>query len=167
LAHAERFGLLNSAPKRILDLGSGCGYFPFICRSFGHEVFCVDQPGIDIFDDVMDLLGLNRVDLTIRPKTPLGLPWRDIDLVTGLMVKFDAIDDRTRFGRSEWSYLIADLAGYLRGSARIYFELNHLPVCPDIEADNREFFLGKGAKVTGPGLREILIADVEPFRPHA
>src|SRR6478735_5135628 len=40
-----RLQLHTSPPKRILDLGTGPGYFIYVCRYLGHEVLGLERPG--------------------------------------------------------------------------------------------------------------------------
>jgi hypothetical protein len=121
---------------------------------------------MEVFDDMMALMGLDRIDMSIRPMVPLDLPWRDLDFVTGLMVKFDAIGENTRYGPDEWHFLISDLSRYLTPVAGLYFEFNKLPLCPEIEAANIAAFKRRGALVRGPGLVDVTISNVSEFLSH-
>ena len=111
MAHADKLGVLDaSSPLKVLDLGCGSGFFPYICKQYGQEVVCLDIGGSDVFDDMLAFFGVTRLDKRIEPMTPLDLPWSGFDLVTGLMVKFDAIGEDNRFGPNEWRFILRDLA---------------------------------------------------------
>lgn len=148
IANAQRLNLIGGPKRRILDLGSGCGFFPFICRQYGHHVECVDMGGIDIFDDMMEVFGLSRLNRTIKPMQPIDLPWSDFDLVTGLMIKFDQISETSRFGPMEWAFFYQDCAtNYLKPHGSIFLEFNKLPDLPETEAENAQAFSSWGAEI--------------------
>ncbi|MCI0607233.1 hypothetical protein L0156_29985 [bacterium] len=42
VSHARILGLHRASPKRVLDLGAGCGYFAYVCNYYGHEATGVD-----------------------------------------------------------------------------------------------------------------------------
>ena len=91
---AFKFGV-NSAPHlRILDLGTGPGYWPLTCRHFGHD--CV---GIDIeepiFGDLAKAVGVERHVCRVTPS--LDIPMLDgrYDLITGFQIAFDNTYVRT------------------------------------------------------------------------
>lgn len=154
---ARRLGLLAGGPaRRILDLGSGCGFFPHVCRAFGHETFCIDRPGTALFDDFMKLFGLDRLDRTIIPFVALDLPWNRFDLVTGLMVSFDRIGHADRYGPEQWRFLLADIAAnILAPGGRVYLLLNEEPRREEVTSANVAAFRRWGATVGGPGSTEV------------
>src|SRR4051812_17945261 len=45
-------GLDRSKPLKILDIGTGTGYFPYICRYFGHEVVSLDLDVVPMYNDL-------------------------------------------------------------------------------------------------------------------
>src|SRR5688572_16974200 len=46
--------------KAILDLGTGAGYFPFICNYYGHRAEALDVPDNDMYNQVIKDLGIKR-----------------------------------------------------------------------------------------------------------
>jgi len=161
VAQADRLGLLDGPPQKILDLGSGCGFFAYICGLYGHEVHCLDLPGIDIFADIMELFGLSRTEQAIKPMIRIDLPESGFDMVTGLMVKFDAIGEDDRFGPREWKFFLSDMIdNFLIPRGRIFLEFNKLPDLPLVEAANLEAFQLWGAEITGPDLGSVYLRDI-------
>ena len=47
---AAFMGLDRASPLRILDIGTGPGYFPFICRKLGHKCLALDKPGYPFYE---------------------------------------------------------------------------------------------------------------------
>jgi hypothetical protein len=53
-------GLHQSPPKKILDLGSGTGYFLKMASSFGHNVFGLDRPQVELYDKTCAIFEIPR-----------------------------------------------------------------------------------------------------------
>src|SRR5881227_3565063 len=47
--------LHRSAPKRVLDLGCGGGFFLFILKGLGHSVLGLDVGRVSLFTELLDL----------------------------------------------------------------------------------------------------------------
>src|SRR5262245_66568700 len=67
VARAVALGLDRSPPLRVLDLGSGAGYFLLACRHFGHDALGFDLPANEFYRAMFRRFGLARVEGTIRP----------------------------------------------------------------------------------------------------
>lgn len=131
VARAVALGLHRPPTLRLLDLGSGAGYFLLACRHFGHEVLGFDLPANDFYRAMLLHFGLNRVEGTIRPfETVEGLEGR-FDLITAYAVtfaKYRRPEGTVEWGEAEWLYFFADLRGYLRRGSRLVLRLNLLHV---------------------------------------
>src|SRR5207302_9571746 len=53
--------LHRSAPKRVLDLGCGGGFFLFILKKLGHSVLGLDIDQAALFADLLDVFDVPRV----------------------------------------------------------------------------------------------------------
>ena len=53
LQYALRLGLTQVKNLRILDIGTGCGYFPYICRYFGHTAFSLDLDEVEMYNEII------------------------------------------------------------------------------------------------------------------
>src|SRR5438094_8297952 len=53
--------LHRSAPKRVLDLGCGGGFFLFILKNLGHSVLVIDVQRVPLFGELLELFGVPRV----------------------------------------------------------------------------------------------------------
>src|SRR5213592_3877812 len=58
--------LHRSAPKRVLDLGCGGGFFLFILKSLGHSVLGIDVDQFPLFTELLHLFDVQRVVWRIK-----------------------------------------------------------------------------------------------------
>jgi len=66
-----RFEAARSAPKRVLDLGCGGGFFLFILKGLGHSVLGLDVGLVSLFTELLELFGVPRVVWRIEAFEPL------------------------------------------------------------------------------------------------
>ncbi|HEY1769096.1 MAG TPA: class I SAM-dependent methyltransferase [Chthoniobacterales bacterium] len=117
--------LHRSAPKEILDIGCGGGFFLFVARARGHRGLGLDTGEIPVFDSLVTLLGVERVTYTIKAFEPLPDLGRKFDLITAFSTAFHGGKDNSwRWGAKEWEFLIDDLERHLKPGGRIFFGLN-------------------------------------------
>lgn len=144
LAVAERRLRDLSLPpaSRILDIGTGCGYFPFVARAHGHEVTAIDRVGRDPFYcDVTALLGIDVIERDVLPLTPLGIAG-EFDAITAYMITFNGHRVKP-WGVAEWRFFLDDMP-----PARvIHLELNREPDGTIYPPGVRELFLSRGATI--------------------
>ena len=85
-----KLGLHRDEKKTILDIGTGTGYFPFICNEFSHAGFCLDVPDNELYDQITDSLGLIKFKRYIKIFELLKLNTNErFDLVTAYMICFN------------------------------------------------------------------------------
>jgi SAM-dependent methyltransferase len=134
---------------RILDIGSGAGYFLFVCKRLGHSVMGLDLDWPPMYAEMFELLEMPRKIWRIDPFQPLPDLGRRFDLVTGFAVCFNSHGSNTVWGVKEWEFFLDDLRrNLLSPAAKIYFELNPEPwgyYTPELG----EFFRKQGAAVAG------------------
>lgn len=142
LRRAKQAGLVDSPPKRVLDLGCGCGYFLYVCKLLGHEAIGIDRPERDsLFVDMRELLGVGYVPHHIRVGEPLPVTGA-FDVVAAHMVTFNGHRSENVWGPKEWAWLLNQVP------APVWqIELNLEPDGTLYTLGLREFFDRQGAKV--------------------
>jgi cyclopropane fatty-acyl-phospholipid synthase-like methyltransferase len=136
---ARALKLEESSGKRILDLGSGCGYFLLVCECLGHEAVGVDFHDVcddasGAYNEVCELFGVKRSVERIERCTPLSHPDVEgpFDLITAFQVCFDHFNDPDRWHIPEWRFFLRDLRGRLTDSGEVFLHLNRPD---DVQAD--------------------------------
>lgn len=126
----ELFGLGKHAPMRILDLGTGAGYFPYLCKHH-HSIMTCDVGNVPFYTEVTTALGLLQYHRRITPYTPLAFPKEfEVELITAFHVNFDfgkhptyplPLEKAWQVG--EWTYFIEDIKRSLVPNGILYLEL--------------------------------------------
>jgi SAM-dependent methyltransferase len=132
--------------KRILDLGSGTGYFLYIAQLLGHEGLGLDLDELPMFGDLTRLLGVPRVIWEINAFDPLP-DLGKFDLITAFLVCFNRHKQADVWGVPEWEFFLDDLAKHLTPRGRIWFELNQEYDGTFYTTELKEFFQKRGAKI--------------------
>lgn len=142
-----RLRLDQSAPRRVLDIGTGCGYFPFVCRGHGHDVVALDCAARQqFFRDVTAAIGVAIIEHDVAPLIPLP-PLGMFDVITAYMVTFNGHETAALWDVVEWSYFLDDLAQRLAPDGVIAMELNREPNGECFTPALRELFLERGAEI--------------------
>ena len=112
--------------KTILDIGTGTGYFPFICNEFSHAGFCLDVPDNELYDQITDSLGLIKFKRYIKSFELLKLNTNErFDLVTAYMICFNNHKQENLWSNKEWEFFISDLQdNYLKKDGKILLNFN-------------------------------------------
>jgi hypothetical protein len=149
ISRAYAIGLHRSKALHILDIGTGVGYFPVVCKYYGHTAVAMDRDGNRVFEDVTRWLDVDRRSHEITAFQPLPDLGRKFDLVTAFMVNFDRYEPPAYkpWGFREWEYFLSDLArNHLTENGRLVLLLNdHTLTVPGIA----QFFAAHGARVDG------------------
>src|ERR1700693_143437 len=149
---AQDLWLDRAPPLRILDLGSGAGYFLFVCKHFGHGVLGFDTDSEPLFGATTKLLGVPRVIGRIERQTPLPDLGRKVDLVTAHRICFHRIGkvrEDVEWSPADWEFFVHDIRSrFLEQNGRLLLDFNPRPdgssfFTPDL----REFFLSQGARI--------------------
>src|SRR5213082_4023292 len=74
--------LHRSAPKRVLDLGCGGGFFLFILKKLGHSVLGLDIDQAPLFAELLDVFEVPRVVWRINAFEPLPDLGQKFDWIT-------------------------------------------------------------------------------------
>jgi len=118
----------RAPPRRVLDIGAGCGHFPFLCQAAGAEVLGIDIE-LALYRDVVAMLGIDVLLHRIERDAELPDLGEKFDLVTAIWITFDYAVIGPDGRRAYWT--VADWAGFINriarrcaDRARLYLELN-------------------------------------------
>jgi SAM-dependent methyltransferase len=150
LPRVEELKLDRSAPKQILDLGCGAGFFLFLVKQCGHSDVGLDVGDYPLSNELIELFGVERLTWRIRAFEPLPDFGRQFDLITAFSAAFNRNQDETRgWNADEWQFFLNDLDRHLKPGGQILLEINSGKDKPYYPLEVREFFLKRGARVEG------------------
>lgn len=147
IRRAQDLGLDRLPPQRILDLGSGAGYFLFVTRVLGHSGIGLDVDNYPLFREMFDLFGLRRVIHRIDKFRPLPETGAYYDWITAFSISFSDPLEPAPWGPEEWDYFLRDARQHLAPGGRIYLDLNPTRDGSFYTAELRQFFLDQGAVI--------------------
>lgn len=141
--------MLRPAPprKRVLDIGSGTGFFLHIAKTLGHDVLGMDIPDHKLFDEMCGLLQVPRCLHAIQPYQKLPDLGGKFDLITAHMTCFNRYEDGKRWGPEEWAFFLDDIQSRLNTGGMIFMDLNAEQDGSHMAPALREFFIKRGAWV--------------------
>jgi cyclopropane fatty-acyl-phospholipid synthase-like methyltransferase len=146
VAKVQDLRLHRAAPKQILDLGCGGGFFLFICRHYGHSVTGLDLDEFPLLRELTGLLQVPRVNWTIEPFQSLPDFGQKFDLITAFSTRFNRDrEDRFIWGLEEWGFFLDDLSSRLAPGGQVFFEINSGKDSRYYPDDLKEFFKTRGA----------------------
>jgi SAM-dependent methyltransferase len=152
IERAQDLWLDRARPLRILDLGSGAGYFLYVCKLFGHHVLGFDTDNEPLFRAISELLDVHRVIGRVERQVPLPNFHERFDLVTAHRICFHRLG-KVRYGvewsSADWEFFIRDIRqNLLTDRGRLLLDFN--PRADDssfFTPELRKFFLSEGARI--------------------
>lgn len=140
--------LHRSRPQRVLDLGCGGGFFLFILKRFHHSVLGLDIDESPLFRELLEVFSVPRAVFRIQPFEALPNLHQQFDWITAFSIGFDRYRaTNSRWGPSEWDFLLRDLQLWLAPGGKIYLTLNPLPNGDYLTRELRDFFSSRGADI--------------------
>ena len=134
-------------PLRILDVGSGAGYFLFVCKVLGHSGFGLDLPEPEFYGEMFRLLGLKRAMHRVEKFQPLPETGQKYDFVTAFQIMFNEHSKPQPWGPAEWDYFLNDAERHLLPGGRVYLSLNPQPDGIYYTEELRKFFVNRGGRI--------------------
>lgn len=135
--------------QSVLDIGSGAGYFLYICKWLGHQTLGLDIADVGMFGEMFAALGLRRVIARVAAFQPLPAFDRKFDLVTAFMICFNGHKSAALWGPKEWTFFLEDLAARMNPGGRICLGFNREFDGTFYNEELRRFFLARGAIIEG------------------
>jgi SAM-dependent methyltransferase len=132
--------------RRILDIGSGNGYFVYICGLLGHDAIGMDIDEMPMFNEMIELLGVKRRVWRVQPFVPLPNLGGLFDVVTAHQICFNGHKSDQLWGVAEWDFFLNDLSRHLSDRGRIWFEFNREFDGTCYSEELKEFFESRGAE---------------------
>ncbi|MEP6974851.1 MAG: class I SAM-dependent methyltransferase [Spartobacteria bacterium] len=125
IRRAQDLDLNRLPPQEILDIGCGGGFFLYVAQALGHRGLGLDVDDIPVFNGLVKLLGVDRVDYTVTSYETVPDFGRKFDLITAFATAFHGNrEDSGRWGAEEWDFFLTDLERLLNPGGRIFFDLN-------------------------------------------
>ena len=150
LPRVRELKLDGAAPKQILDLGCGAGFFLFLAKQSGHSCVGLDVGDYPLSNELIDLFGVYKLTWRIRAFEPLPDFGRQFDLITAFSAAFNRHQDETRgWTADEWEFFLNDLNRHLKPGGQILLEINSGKDGRYFPPEVRDFFLKRGARVEG------------------
>ena len=144
----QDLNLHRSAPKRVLDLGCGGGFFLFILKNLGHSVLGLDIERVVLFTELLELFEVPRVVWKISAFEPLPALGQKFDWITAFSVNFNLYHpSKERWGTAEWDFFLRDLQHHLAPPGKVFFGLNPLYNGDYYSPELLDLFLSRGASV--------------------
>ncbi|MGI9087825.1 MAG: class I SAM-dependent methyltransferase [Chthoniobacterales bacterium] len=134
--------------RRVLDIGSGAGYFLYICKWFGHDPVALDIDEVPMYPEMTRLLGLKRIIWRVEAFQPLPDLGARFDLITAFMICFNGHKSDALWGPREWDFFLIDLRCRLKPRGRIWLEFNREFDGEFMNEELREFFRSRGAETS-------------------
>ena len=147
IRRVQDIGLDRMPPQRILDLGSGAGYFLFVNKVLGHTGLGLDIDNCPLFPEMFKLFGLQRVLHRIEKFKPLPDTGSAYDWITAFSISFAGAGQPVPWGVAEWDYFLNDARRHLRPGGRIYLDLNPRADGSFYSNELRDFFFAQGAVI--------------------
>lgn len=134
--------------QRVLDIGTGAGYFPFVLGQLGHTAHAIDLGDVSLYNDLVELLDVHRTVHRVTRAEPLPQTDEKYDVITAFQVIFDHDPevDGGYWRVPEWEAFLNTLkAEHLSPGGRVFIGLNSglsVQLLKDLDA----LFLSRGGE---------------------
>jgi len=130
---AAQLGLHEACGLRILDIGSGPGYFIAAARALGHDCRGIDVPDPcftplerQVYTELLHALNCRHFvsPVSIERFVPLPFDGEQYDLITAFLICFNRHDKPDQWGVPEWRFFVEDALQKTRAGGRLFLGLN-------------------------------------------
>lgn len=114
--------------SKILDIGTGSGFFPFICNQQGHKAEGLDIDWAPVFNETVKVLNIKRHLFRIEKFKPFIQTGTKYDLITAHRTVFNCHRTPELWGADEWMHFMEDVfTNTLTNTGRVYIAFNVEP----------------------------------------
>jgi SAM-dependent methyltransferase len=139
---------LRPGPLRILDLGSGAGYFLLVAKHVGHSGIGLDIANPEMYGEMFELFGIQRVIWEINAYQRLPDLGEKFDLVTAFSICFNGHKRSDLWGPKEWGFFLDDLqTRFLAPPGEIFLGMNPEEDGSFYTPELKQFFWHRGARI--------------------
>ena len=126
LKRAFRLSLHKKEKTLILDLGCGPGYFLYICKHFGHDVYGLDLNNNSMYNTLVSKFNIPRFISEIKAFESLSLNTQlKFNLVTAFMITFNDHKTLNEWDLEQWDFFLEDIKNnYLLDDGKIFININ-------------------------------------------
>ena len=126
LKRAFRLSLHKKEKTLILDLGCGPGYFLYICKHFGHDVYGLDLNNNSMYNTLISKFNIPRFISEIKAFESLSLNTQlKFNLVTAFMITFNDHKTLNEWDLEQWDFFLEDIKNnYLLDDGKIFININ-------------------------------------------
>lgn len=121
LSTAHFLGLHKTKGKRLFDIGTGAGWFPYICNLYGHECIGSDIPNRPEYDPCYEFLNIDFRDTLVYPYTKMDLTGT-FDYITTHRAFFP--QRPAAWEKDEWKFFLEDAKTYLNDGGGLFLGCN-------------------------------------------
>jgi hypothetical protein len=148
LRRVYQLDLSHSRKKlSILDLGTGAGYFPYICKYYGHRAEALDVPDNPMYNDIIKSTGVHRYGQYITKFKDIDVNGK-YDLITGFMICFNNHKSPGLWHIEEWKYFLHNLkTKHLNDGGRVFLSFNSESEHEVMHPELLEWFRSQGGVI--------------------
>lgn len=134
---------------KILDVGTGAAYFPFVCKYYGHDVEVVDVDDNEMYNEIVNTFGLIKYDQYIYSFSDLTTDNR-YDLITAFMICFNRHKQPDLWHIREWEYFLTSVHdNNLNPEGEVVLSFNAESAAEPVSRELLAYFSENNAEVSG------------------
>lgn len=121
LSVAHYLRLHETSNKKLIDIGTGAGWFPYICNLYGHTCIGTDLLGRPEYDPIYDFLNVDIREELVYAQKPFGLKDK-VNYIVSLRSFFP--NRPTVWEIEDWKYFFNDIKKNIKDDGGIYLGCN-------------------------------------------
>lgn len=154
LKRAYRLDLVQPKEQTVLDIGTGFGYFPYVCWYLGQEAYALDLPDQHLYNEITNALRIRKQHHKVMPFENLPSHAVKFDVITAYQIAFNQPCTDAPWSAREWEFFLNDVfENVLKKNGRLYLELNYADAHSGFYSREVEsLFKESGAMIKGCGI---------------